>query len=316
MPGLLPVSFARMNDHRLRGYLAVLAADGHQIAAGTAELRSGQFHDVVLAGDVAYRFPRDAESRRALPQRVALLTALAAARLPVAIPAPVCAQRELASERMHRPVGSCYAALSRVPGCLADLAIRDVPGVSARLARQLADLLDQLARLGSEPAIRQAVPAAQASEWRDWAGQVRDVLFPLMSQAGRDRAEAELTAVQAVAATGDALVHTDLGGANLLLTASSESGADESAATSEPAVTGILDWDGARIGNQANDLASLAVTFGWPLAAQIDRLRQSANGPLISSARVIAATFALQQALPAALSGDTASLDDGLMTYR
>jgi len=310
MPSLLPVSFAGMNDHRLRGYRTVLAADGHQIAAGTAELRSGQFHDVVLAGDVAYRFPRDSESRRALPRRVALLAALAAARLPVAIPAPVCAQGELARERMYRPVGSCYVALSRLPGQPADAVTPDAGRASAQLAGQLADLLDQLARLGTEAAIRQAVPAAQASEWRDWAGQVRRVLFPLMSQAGRDRADAELTAVQKVAATGDALVHTDLGGANLLLTAGS------GAALGEPAVTGILDWDGARVGNQANDLASLAVTFGWPLAAQIDQLRQSASGPLLSSARVIAATFALQQALPAALSGDTASLDDGLMTYR
>ena len=32
--------------------------------------------------------------------------------------------------------------------------------------------------------------------------------------------------------------------------------------------------------------------------------------------RLIAATFALQQALPAALSGDAESLDDGLSDYR
>jgi aminoglycoside phosphotransferase (APT) family kinase protein len=295
---------------RLRDYLAVLAADGCQVAADTAELRTGQFHDVVLAGDVAYRFPRDSQSRRALPRRVALLTALADARLPVAIPAPVCALDELTGEPMRRPVGSCYVALTRVPGSPADAAMVDAPRSSAALAGQLADLLDELARLGTEPAIRRAVPAAGASEWRDWAGQVRDVLFPLMSLAGRRRAEAELAAVQMVAATGHALVHTDLGGANLLLTVRGES------APGEPTVTGILDWDGACIGNQANDLASLAVTFGWPVAAQIDRLRQSANGPLISSARAIAATFALQQALPAALTGDVPSLDDGLMTYR
>jgi hypothetical protein len=38
--------------------------------------------------------------------------------------------------------------------------------------------------------------------------------------------------------------------------------------------------------------------------------------PLLDQARVIAATFALQQALPAALNGDKASLDDGLHEYR
>lgn len=295
---------------RLRAYLAVLAADGCEVAADTAELRSGQFHDVVLAGDVAYRFPRDSQSRRALPRRVELLTALADAGLPVAIPAPVCAQADLAAQSMRRPVGSCYVALTRMPGSPADAAMRDAALSSAALTGQLAGLLDELARLGTEPAIRRAVPVAPAGGWRDWAGQVREVLFPLMSPDGRRRAAAELAAVQTVAATGQALIHTDLGGANLLLTDRGES------APGQLTVTGVLDWDGACIGNQANDLASLAVTFGWPAAARIDRQRRSAIGPLMSSARVIAATFALQQALPAALSGDTPSLDDGLISYR
>ncbi len=104
--------------------------------------------------------------------------------------------------------------------------------------------------------------------------------FPLMSEAGRRGAAAELAAVQEVRAPGGALVHADLGGANLLLTfASGPTGGRA------PVVAGILDWDDACIGNQANDLASLAVTFGWPLT---DRSN----------------------------SGDVASLDDGLMQYR
>lgn len=127
-----------------------------------------------------------------------------------------------------------------------------------------------------------------------------------MSDAGRRRAEVELTAVCAVAAGGDALVHTDLGGANVLLTS----------VGGVPRLAGILDWDGACIGNQANDLASLAVTFGWDVARRIDDRRRSPGGPLFASARIIAETFALQQALPAALSGDVVSLDDGLTDYR
>ena len=82
-----------------------------------------------------------------------------------------------------------------------------------------------------------------------------------------------------------------------------------------PRVAGILDWDNACIGNQPSDLASLAVTFGWPLAARIERRRRAAGGSLLPAARLIAATFALQQALPAAISGDQASLQDGLSRY-
>jgi aminoglycoside phosphotransferase (APT) family kinase protein len=284
----------------LAGYLAVLAADGHQIDAAAAELRSGQFHDVVLAGDVAYRFPRDAESRRALPARVALLAALAAHQPPAAIPVPFDAGH------LDRPLGSCYVALRRLAGDPAEAAALDSPQAEDAIVAQLADLLDRLARLGSDPAVQRAVPQASADEWTDWAGQVGTILFPLMSDAGRRRAEAELTAVCAVTSGGTALVHTDLGGANVLLTTTD----------GLPRLAGILDWDGAWIGNQANDLASLAVTFGWETAQRIDGHRRSPGGPLYASARIIADTFALQQALPAALSGDVENLDDGLTGYR
>ena len=92
----------------------------------------------------------------------------------------------------------------------------------------------------------------------------------------------------------------DLGGANLLWIT--------------PA--GVLDWDDCRIGNQASDLASIAVTTGWPLAARIDTRRRGAARPMLADAKIIAATFTLQQALPAALTGDQASLNDGLKNYR
>ena len=94
---------------RLAAYLAVLQRDGQPVGAGP-RLVSGQFHDVVLAGEVAYRFPRDERSRRELPARMAMLVALAQARLPVAIPVP------LDSAHLGRPLGTCYAAVSLVHG--------------------------------------------------------------------------------------------------------------------------------------------------------------------------------------------------------
>jgi aminoglycoside phosphotransferase (APT) family kinase protein len=123
---------------------------------------------------------------------------------------------------------------------------------------------------------------------------------------GKRSREAELDLVQAVQATGSALVHGDLGGTNLLWNASGHA----------PHLTGILDWDEAHIGNQAEDLASIAATFGWPLATRLDGQRHAGDTPTIRDARAIAATFALQQALPAALGGDTPALDDGLLRYR
>ena len=132
------------------------------------------------------------------------------------------------------------------------------------------------------------------------------MLYPLMSGPGRRRAGAELAAVTAVTSAGGALVHNDLGGANLLWTTSG----------SVPKLAGVVDWDESRIGDQASDLASIAVTIGWPLAGRIDIRRRGAARPMLADAKIIAATFALQQALPAALNGDQASLDDGLRDYR
>jgi aminoglycoside phosphotransferase (APT) family kinase protein len=88
------------------------------------------------------------------------------------------------------------------------------------------------------------------------------------------------------------------------------------ASGSGPRLAGILDWDGAQIGNQVDDLASIAATFGWPFAVQLDAKRHEGETPALADARAVAATFALQQALPAALSGDTLALDDGLIGYR
>jgi aminoglycoside phosphotransferase (APT) family kinase protein len=266
--------------------------------AGRPELRRGQFHDVVLAGEVAYRFPRDESSRRALPGRVALLGVLKDCRLPVATPVPLATGRA----GMQEPLGRGYAALTRLRGepLPRDLAARFGPVVIA----ELGGLLDALRGLGAEPAVIDAVPAADPRQWERFAADVARVLFPLMSQRGRRRAEAELTRVAAVDPAGTALVHGDLGGTNLLWSVS-EPG---------PRLTGVLDWDEAHLGSPAEDLASLAATFGWPLAEQLDGARHGGRGAL-PDARAIAATFALQQALPAALSGDHVMLADGLQNY-
>ena len=136
----------------------------------------------MLAGDVAYRFPRDAESCRLLPDRARLLTALADCELPAEIPVP------LGTSWLSRPAGSCYLATRRLAGLHPHPGLLGEPRFAEAMTVQLAGLLDALARAGTEPAIRRSVPAAQPGDWRDWAGRVREVLFPLMSPAGRRRA--------------------------------------------------------------------------------------------------------------------------------
>lgn len=212
-----------------------------------------------------------------------------------AVPWPVGAVRG------DLPLGRCHARLRRVRGRPLGRAEAATPGLAGELAR----VLDELAALGQHPAVRVAAPAADPAYWIRFADDVREVLFPLMTGAGRRRAEAELRAVCAVDPMGGALVHGDFGGGNLLWTDG----------PSGVRLTGVLDWDEAHLGSQADDLASLAATFGWPLAEQVDAARNGGHTPAVPAARLIEATFALQQALPAARSGDAASLADGLTRY-
>lgn len=279
-----------------------LAAAGASCPAGDkaeACLLRGQFHDVVLLGSVAYRFPRDEESRRLLPSRTALLSVLRNREMPVAVPG-------LLSAAAAKPLGQCHVALQRVPGRPIGPDQLATASAHSGVIADLAVLLDRLLELGKDTAIQQTVPRADQLRWQRFADDVANVLFPLMSPGGRTRAEAELNRVQAVDPTGEALVHGDLGGANLLWTISG----------SDPHLVGVLDWDEAHIGSQAEDLASIAATLGWPLALQLDTQRHDGEMPTVVDARAIAATFALQQALPAALSGDTLAMDDGLIAYR
>ena len=278
-------------------YLAVI---GNGCDGGNARLVQGQFHDVVLAGETAYRFPRDEQSRRLLPERVALLNVLAKCRLPAAVPTP------LRYGALHQPLGRCYAALRRLPGKVIGPERISGPPAESAVAADLVRLLDRLGALGADAAVRAAVPHHDHHAWERFAGQVCAVLFPVMSAAGRARAEAELTRVLAVDPAGDALVHGDLGTTNLLW----------STPASGPRLAGVLDWDEAHIGSQADDLASVGVSLGWSLAAVIDARRHGGGTPTVSDARAIAGTFALQQALPAALSGDAVNLADGLADYR
>lgn len=287
----------------LAGYLAVIGQARGADGPGRPRLRHGQFHDVVLLGDIAYRFPRDEASLRALPTHVALLGALAECSLPVAIPQPV------ARPDLGQPVGRCHVALRRVDGWALGPREASAPSVLTALGH----LLDRLGELGTHPAVSATVPRAGHDYWARFADQVSRVLFPLMPDRGRERAEAELAAVMTLDPTGDALVHGDLGGSNLLWTD----------ADGGPRLAGVIDWDEAHIGSQAGDLASLGATFGWSLAERLAAARPAAARPAgglattaLADARAIAATFALQQALPAALSGDEAGLADGLAGYR
>ncbi|RKT55734.1 capreomycin phosphotransferase [Saccharothrix australiensis] len=275
----------------LAHYLDVVrrARPGHDL--GDATLHRGQSHDVLLTADRVFRFPRTASAAAALPRRAALAAAVAALDLGVRVPVP-SADVDLAA-----PVGERFLELDRVPGAPLDrVGAARVDGVAAGFARLLRVMADR------RPA---DVPTADPHRWAEFADGVHSGLFPLMAAAGRERAERELAAVLALDHVATGLVHGDLGGENVLW--------DEA---DPPRLVGVVDWDGAVVGDPAEDLAAVGASYG---PALLDRvigllgLDRAVVGPRI---RAYQGTFALQQALAGALDGDDAERDDGLAGYR
>ncbi|WP_433261735.1 capreomycin phosphotransferase [Actinosynnema sp. CS-041913] len=273
----------------LSHYVAVLRHAGHDL--GDVSLHSGQFHDVLIAADRVFRFPKTAAAAAELPRRAALLTALNTLDLGVEIPTP------LSDVDPSAPVGDTFLTLSRVPGAPLGHA-EAVDAMVAEFARVLRTMAD------TKPV--DVVPAADPHRWTEFAAGVHTGLFPLMDAAGRNRAERELAAVQRLDHVTTGLVHGDLGGENVLWRRTGD----------RPRLVGIVDWDGAVIGDPAEDLAAVGASYG---AGLLDRIITLLGVDRTSAVRRTAAyqgTFALQQALAAARDGDDAELADGLASYR
>lgn len=245
-------------------YIAAIERDFPRVREFECRLVHGQFNDVLIVGtEFVARFSRTAGDSA----RIARLLG----RLDVGVETP---------RPLLRRDG--FLALSYVPGEFWNTD-REPP---------IDDFVALLARMSTVDCLPDL---ADAPNWPVFAAEVREFLYPLMSSAGRGRADRELDALLGLAGPAQTLVHGDLGGGNLRFV--------------EGRLVGVIDWDEAHLGDPAADLASIAVTVGWDAAAGI-------APDLLPAARAYAGTFALQQALPAFHTDDEENLDDGLVRYR
>ncbi|MGK5642769.1 aminoglycoside phosphotransferase family protein [Streptomyces sp. URMC 126] len=257
-------------------------------------VREGQFHRVVIGARRVLCFPRTPAAAARLPARAATLRAVGRAGLPFDVPSP-----------LPTGGGPVRLELTRIPGAPLDPSALTRPEVAEAAARGFATLLTALVRAGGQPGPRAELPETPRDEWRRFASDVRAELFPLLSTAGRARAERELAAVEALPYVSGALVHGDLGGENVLW--ETEDGL--------PVPRGVVDWDEAAIGDPAVDLAAVAASYGDAFLRSV----VAHGGPVLRGpadrVAAIRGTFALQQALSALRDGDTAELADGLRGY-
>ncbi|WP_227997811.1 viomycin phosphotransferase [Nocardia australiensis] len=261
-------------------------------------VHQGQFHHVVIGSDWVVCFARTEAAAARLPERAAVLRTLAGLDLGFGTPRPLA---KSAAQSTDEPP---YLVLSRIPGAPLDNDALISPEVAEAVATQYAALLSRLAAAGSDEKVRAALPLAPEGEWQEFAAGVRAELFPLMSDSGRERAERELAALDALPHLTSAVVHGDLGGENVLW----EGGV--------PRLSGVVDWDEVTVGDPAEDLAAIGASYGEELLGRVLTLGGWSDNGVTERIAAIRGTFALQQARYAQRDGDEEELADGLTGYR
>ena len=282
----------------LSTYVGIVATawDG-SFGRDAVRLHEGRDHDVVLVGTAAaFRFPRHEGARQALPREVA---AIAQIRDPgVVLP-------NVLLDCSDEPLGRAFVGQRFLDGEPLPRASVDAVGPMAyRFAAELARVLDALAAVPLDGDLTTTLGTAPLrATFPDLAGAIRDSLYDRMSPAGRQRADGELAAVLATEPPQRSLVHGDFTGANLLWDAD------------DTRLTGVLDWAQVHVGDPAHDLASVASTYGWDLAATVDAATSREDETLLERARAYAATFALQTAYGALAAGDEPAAAQALEPY-
>lgn len=271
----------------LSTYVGIVATawDG-SFGRDAVRLHEGRDHDVVLVGTAAaFRFPRHERARQALPREVAALASL---------PDPDVVLPRVVLDCSDAPLGRAFVGQRFLDGePLPPAAVDAVGPMAYRFAAEIARVLDALAAV---PLDGLAVGTGDDPE------AIKDALYGRMSRAGRTTADDELAAVTTPPET--TLVHGDFTGANLLWDAD------------DTRLTGVLDWAHVHAGDPAYDVASLASTYGWDLAATVHAAADRDDPGLLDRARAHAATFDLRTAYGALAAGDDATAEKALARYR
>ncbi|GAA2070802.1 viomycin phosphotransferase [Actinomadura alba] len=263
-------------------------------------LRRGQFHDVVMGSDRVVCFARTKAAAGRLHERAAVLRVLTELDLGFRTPEPLF---EGGAQGTGEPP---FLVLGRIPGAPLEFGTFVDSEVAEAVAVEYATLLAGLARAGADEKVRAALPHAPKDRWQRFAADVRADLFVLMSGSGRRRAERELAALGGLPHLTGAVVHGDLGGANILWEFTG----------GRPRLTGVIDWDEVALGDPAEDLAAISTGHGDDLLGRVLALGGWSEKSMGARVAAIRGTFALQQALYARRDGDEAALADGLTGYR
>jgi aminoglycoside 2''-phosphotransferase len=298
----------RAIKHRISPVLRELGIAEYSLQAQT----SGQNNDVVTirtvpaGAELVFRFPRHTGAVEELAREVTLLQSLRG-RLPLPIPDPLYVDL-----RTLDP-GQVLMGYRKLPGeplpRLEEGAIfltGEYP--QRRIADELGDFLVALHAVPLEDFDPPLYTSNERATWERMYADVRSKLFSAMRPDARQEVSVHFESYlddSSSASWEPALIHGDFGPSNILYDERTE------------ALSGVIDWSSAGIGDPATDLAALIgpVSFGESFAEVL----ASAYPPLASElprARFYLGTFALQDALFGLDTGDARAYEAGISQYR
>lgn len=263
------------------------------------DTEAGQYNNiVVLNDDLIFRFPRFPEGLELLEREVALLSAIQD-RVTLAVPAP------LYVNLLPREVGRVFCGYRLIPGepLQRDLVATLDEATLVRIAGQLTGFLRELHAVP----VAELLPGLPRPDWRlRWESlfqRLREAVWPHLEPAVREQLRQEfarfLTQQRNFAFT-PALIHGDFATGNILF--------DPHAG----AVTGVIDFGSAGLGDPALDYATLLV-YGEEFARHcIAAYPAIGEAAALERARFYHRTFALQEALYGVEHGNRAALERGL----
>ena len=294
-------------DPRALPYLRRIHAVYPDLSITTASVDGrGQNNDIVrVDGRLIFRFPRYDGAVSRLQAEVALL-AVVRRHVSLSVPVPLYTSFQTGA-------GNAFAGYAIVPGqplqreTIAAIEAEAEP-LAARLADQIKLFLRQLHAVPLDPALARTVPPDRGrAGLLNLYSRIRATLFPLMRpDARREVADhfARFFAVgERTAAYVPTLVHHDFGPGNILYDAE------------RCAISGVIDFGEAGLGDPAYDLAGLLAGYGERFVRRVLHDDPGASA-VLARARFYAGTFALEEALFGVEHGDPRALERGLAAYR
>jgi aminoglycoside 2''-phosphotransferase len=264
--------------------------------------QEGQYNDVLIVNEEwVFRFAKFADGIAELRRETAILNAIQD-HVPLAIPKPVYQNLETET------VGEAFTGYRMLPGqplWHSDFLVTQDPAARARNAQQFAAFWRALHSIPVKEVIPVDLPVAdQPESWQDLYQRFRQLLYPHMRIDAQQEVTAHFERYFAnphLCHFEPVLRHGDFGGGNLLY--------DPATLT----ITGVIDFSMTTLGDPAIDFSGLFY-LGEEFCRNCYSVYPELEG-MLERVRFYCGTFALQEALYGAETGDREAFARGIEGY-